>query len=229
MKYRKLNVAALIINITVIILTAYSVAHNFRPDLIRIPEEVNGGELTDFTGIYSFRYFTTLSNVFVAITAAVMLCFNVKNAIKDEYLFPRGVVVLKYIATCSVALTFFTVALFLSPFITFYGKSYFTLFKGNSFFFHFLLPALSVLCFTAFEKSPELSFKCTSVAILPAVFYAIVYTLMVSGFKVWPDFYSFSFNERYWVLPITITAMFIISYGISVLVFFLRKKIKVKK
>ena len=229
MQYRKLNVASLIINITIFILTAYSVAHNFRQDIIRIPEEVNGGELTDFTGIYSFRYFTTLSNVFVAITAIAMLCFNVKNVIKDEYSFPRWIAVLKYTATCSVALTFFTVALFLSPFITFYGKSYFTLFKGNSFFFHFLLPALSVLCFTAFEKSPELPFKCTGVAILPAVFYAIVYTLMVSAFKIWPDFYSFSVNERYWALPITITAMFIVSYGVSVLVFFLRKKLNILK
>ena len=229
MKQRKLNVAALIINLAIILLTAYSVAHNFRQDIIRTPEEVNGGELTDFTGIYSFRYFTTLSNVFVAITAAIMLYFNVKNVIKDEYLFPRWVVILKYSATCSIALTFFTVALFLSPLVAFYGKSYFTLFKGNSFFFHFLLPMLSVLCFTVFEKSPPLSFRCTYIAVLPAVLYSIVYTIMVSGFKVWPDFYSFTFNERYWVLPITMTAMFAISYGISVLIFFLRKKINAVK
>lgn len=229
MKYRKLNVAALMINITVFILTAYSVAHNFRQDIIRVPESVNGGTLTDFTGIYSFRYFTTLSNAFAAITAAIMLVFNVKNTVKDEYVFPQWVMVLKYTATCAVALTFFTVALFLSPLIAFYGKSYFTLFKGNGFFFHFLIPVLSVLCFIALEKSHDLPFNCTFIALLPAILYSFVYTIMVTGFKYWPDFYSFTFNERYWILPITITVMFIFSYGICVLIFFLRKKIIVIK
>lgn len=229
MKHRKLNVAALMINLTVFILTAYSVAHNFRRDIIRTPEFVNGGELTDFTGIYSFRYFTTLSNAFVAIAAAIMLFFNVKNVIKDEYRFPRWIMVLKYVATCAVALTFFTVALFLSPLLAFYGKSYFTLFKGNGFFFHFLIPALAALCFILFEKSPELPFNCTFTALLPAILYAFVYTIMVAGFKTWPDFYSFTFNERFWALPITMAAMFAFSYGISVIIFFPRKKIDLIK
>ena len=223
MNYRKSNVAALIINLTVIILTAYSVAHNFRQDIIRVPETVNGGELTDFTGIYSFRYFTTLSNVFAAISAAITLVFNVKNVINDEYLFPRWVMILKHAATSAATLTFITVALFLSPLIVVYGKSYFTLFKGNSFFFHFLLPVLSVVCFTVFEKSPELPFKSTFIALLPTTFYSFLYTIMVAGLKYWPDFYSFTFNERFWALPITMTAMFALSYGICVLIFFFRK------
>ncbi|MBO4251809.1 MAG: hypothetical protein J5911_04005 [Clostridia bacterium] len=227
MKQRKLNVAALVINLTVFILTAYSVAHNFRQDIVRIPEEVNGHYLTDFTGIYSFRYFTSLSNVFAAIASAITLCFNVKNVINGEYSFPKWVTILKYTATCTVALTFFTVALFLSPLMVYYGKSYFTLFKGNGFFFHFLLPALSIACFTMFEKSP-VSFNNTYIAVLPAVAYSIVYMLMVV-FNIWPDFYSFTFNERFWTLPITITAIFAISYGISVVIYFMHKKIKVVK
>ena len=229
MKYRKLNVAAIIVNLTLFILTAYSVAHSFRQDIVRIPEEVNGTTLTDFTGIFSFRYFTNLSNAFVAITAAIMLFFNVKNTIKDDYAFPKWIAALKYCATCTVALTFFTVALFLSPLMAFYGKNYFTLFKGNGFFLHFFLPALAVCCFTFFEKSPDIPFQCTYLALLPAIAYSIVYTLMVAVFKVWPDFYSFTFNERYWSLPITITAMFALSYGVSVLVFFMRKKINAVK
>ncbi len=229
MKHRKLNVAALMINLTVFILTAYSVAHNFRQDIIRVPESVNGSELTDFTGIYSFRYFTTLSNAFVAIAAAIMLFFNVKNVIKDEYFFPRWVMVLKFTATSAVALTFFTVALFLSPLLASYGKSYFTLFRGNGFFFHFLIPALSVVNFIVFEKTPELPFQSTFIAILPTIAYSFVYTIMVAGFKTWPDFYSFTFGERYWVLPITITFMFALSYVISALIFFLRGKISAVK
>ena len=224
MKHRKLNVASLIVNLTVIILTAYSVAHNFRQDIIRTPEFVNGGALTDFTGIDSFRYFTTLSNVFAAIAAAIILVFNVKNVINDEYVFPRWTMVVKHAATSAVALTFFTVALFLSPLLVIYGKSYFTLFRGNGFFFHFFLPVLSVVNFILFEKSPELPFNSTFIALLPTITYSFVYTIMVAGFKTWPDFYSFTFGERYWALPITITAMFALSYCICTLIYFLRKK-----
>ena len=229
MKHRKLNVASLMINLTVFIVAAYSVAHNFRQDVIRVPESVNGGTLSDFTGIYSFRYFTNLSNAFVAIASAITLFCNVKNVIKDEYSFPRWVVALKYAAVCAVALTFFTVALFLSPLITHYGKSYFTLFRGNGFFFHFLIPFLSVLCFVAFEKSPALPFQSTFTAMLPAIAYSFLYTIMVAGVKLWPDFYSFTHNERYWALPITITAMFVLSYGVAALTFFLRKKVNLIK
>ena len=228
MKYRKLNVAALIINITVIILTAYSVAHNFRQDIIRIPEEVNGGELTDFTGIYSFRYFTTLSNAFVAITAAIILYFNVKNAVKDEYFFPRWVVILKYVATCSVALTFFTVALFLSPMIVSYGQSYFTLFSGNGFFMHFFIPLLSVVNFIFFEKKPNLNFKYAFYALIPTVIYAAVYGVMVAGLKAWPDFYSFTPAGNGALLPLIALLMCILSFTVSAAVFFLRKKVGLK-
>lgn len=161
MNFRKLNVVSLIINLTVIILTAYSVAHNFRTDIIREVETVNDTALTNFTGFASFRYFTTLSNVFAAIASIIVLVFNVKNAVNDEYAFPKWAVIVKYMATCAVSLTFITVALFLSPVLAFNGASYFLLFKGNSFFFHFFIPMLTILGFIFLEKTPKLDFGFT--------------------------------------------------------------------
>lgn len=225
MNTRKLNVASLMINLTVVLLTAYSVAHNLRSDIIREVETVNDTALTNFTGFASFRYFTTLSNVFAAVSAAIVLFFNVKNVVNDDYRFPKWAIIVKYMATCAVTLTFATVALFLSPLLAFSGASYFLLFKGNGFFFHFVIPMLTVCGFILCEKTPELDFGFTFVAAVPTVCYATVYTVMVAFIKSWPDFYGFTFNGTYWLMAITVFFMCAGSYGLCVLVRFLRRKI----
>ena len=228
MNTRKLNVISLMINLAVVIITAYSVAHNFRTDVIRTPQTVNGAILTDFTGFQSFRYFTTLSNVFAAIAAGITLFFNVRNVIKDRYEFPKWALIIKYVATCAVALTFTTVALFLSPMILSYGKSYFTLFSGNGFFMHFLLPALSVVNFIFFEKKPKLRFKYAFYALIPTIIYAAVYAVMVKVLKSWPDFYSFAPAGNGALLPVIALSMCALSFFVSAFLFLIRKKVGLK-
>ena len=228
MNTRKLNVISLMINLIVVIVTAYSVAHNFRTDIVRTPQAVNGAILTDFTGLASFRYFTTLSNVFAAIASVITLIFNVRNVIKDRYEFPKWALIIKYVATCAVALTFATVALFLSPMILFYGESYFTLFSGNGFFMHFLLPALSVVNFIFFEKKPKLRFKYAFYALIPTIIYAAVYAVMVKGLKAWPDFYSFAPAGNGALLPLIALSMCGLSFFVSAFLFLIRKKVGLK-
>lgn len=228
MNIRKLNVTSLIINLAVIIITAYSVAHNFRTDILRTPQTVNGATLTDFTGFQSFRYFTTLSNVFAATAAGIMLFYNIRNVVKDRYEFPKWSLIVKYVATCAVALTFTTVALFLSPTILSYGGNYFTLFSGNGFFMHFLLPALSVVNFIFFEKKPKLRFKYAFYALIPTVIYAAVYAVMVKVIKAWPDFYSFAPKGNGALLPVIALSMCILSFFVSAFLFLIRKKVGLK-
>lgn len=225
MNTRKLNVISLIINLTVVIVTAYSVAHNFRTDIVRNPQTVNGAILTDFTGLKSLRYFTTLSNAFAAIASAIVLFLNIRNVIKDRYEFPKWALIIKYVATCAVALTFTTVALFLSPTILSYGESYFTLFSGNGFFMHFLLPALSTINFIFFEKKPKLRFTYAFYALIPTVAYAVVYAVMVTVLKAWPDFYSFAPTGNGALLPLVAVFMCALSFFVSAFLFFIRKKV----
>lgn len=228
MNARKLNVISLMINLTIVIITAYSVAHNFRTDIIRTPQTVNGAMLTDFTGFKSFRYFTTLSNVFAATAAGTILFYNVRNVIKDCYDFPKWALIIKYVATCTVALTFTTVALFLSPMILSYGESFFTLFSGNGFFVHFLLPALSIVNFIFFEKKPKLRFKYAFYALIPTVIYATVYAVMVKVVKAWPDFYSFAPTGNGVLLPVIAISMCGLSFFVSAFLFLIRKKVGLK-
>lgn len=228
MNTRKTNLTALMINLTVVIITAYSVAHNFRTDVVRDIKSVNGSALSDFTGLASFRYFTTLSNAFAAVAAAIMLVFNVKNAAGNNYYVPKWALVIKYVATCAVALTFTTVALFLSPVLTTLGQSYFTLFSGNGFFLHFLIPVLCIVNFIFFENHPDLHFNYAYLALLPTVLYAAVYAIKVAILKDWPDFYSFSPTGNGKALPLMIVAMCGLSFIVSTAVYVIRKKTGLK-
>lgn len=219
MTKRVCNVSSLILNITVIIVVAFSVAHNFRTDVIR--EDFGW---FSFVGWENLRYYTTLSNVFCALAAGVTLFFNVRNVIEDRFDFPVFVTLLKYSATAAITLTFLTVVLFLSPMIAISGKSYFTLFMGNSFFMHFLTPVLAILCFLLFERAGFLKFRHTFFAVLPPVVYSVVYFSCVLLFKCWPDFYNFTLGGTYWAIPLVIFGMYLLTYGIAVLLYFLHKK-----
>ena len=212
MNKRTLNVFSLIINLTLFIVVVYSVAHNFRTDIIR--EEV---EWFSFTGFENFRYFTTLSNIFCALASLTALFFNVKNVITDEFRFPVFVTVLKLAAVTAIAVTFFTVTLVLSPMVADGGKSYFLLFKGNSFFLHFLVPALAIVNFCVFEKANRINFGYTLVAVTPVVVYSVIYLTCVLGFAVWPDFYNFTLGGNYWALPFMVLGMYLMAFGLAVL------------
>ncbi|MBQ6922040.1 MAG: hypothetical protein IJQ66_03020 [Clostridia bacterium] len=219
MSKRVCNVCSLIINLTIFIVSAFSVAHGFRTDIIR--EEV---EWFSFVGLQNLRYYTTLSNVFCALTAVVTLFFNVRNVVRDEYRFPTAITLLKYSSTVSIALTFLTVALFLSPMVALSGNGYFTLFLGNSFFMHFLTPVLAITEFLLFERANFLRFKYTFFAVIPAAIYSVVYFSCVLLFKVWPDFYNFTLGGNYGAVPLVVSGMYALTYVISLLIFLLHKK-----
>lgn len=219
MTKRTCNVCSLMLNLTLFILVAYSVAHNFRTDIIR--EEV---EWFTFVGFENLRYFTTLSNIFCAVTAVITLFFNVKNVLHDEFEFPFSVTVLKYMSATAISVTFFTVVILLSPMVAINGKSYFLLFKGNSFFMHFFCPLLAILNFLLFERTGRLKFKHTFLAMIPTAIYAAVYLLCVIAFKVWPDFYNFTFNGNFWAVPLVVLGMTALTFGLATVIYFVHKK-----
>ncbi|MBO4323079.1 MAG: hypothetical protein J5836_00300, partial [Clostridia bacterium] len=167
-KKRLFNCLSLIINLSILYFTIDGNLYNFRTDVIR-SELVFG-----FSGIRSFCFFTVLSNTFLAITCAIALIYNVKNAIKDEYVFPKWVFKIKFSATVSVTVTMMTVVLFLAPWAAATGSGYFSLFTANNFYMHFLSPLLGIITFIFFERAEELSFKDTFLGIIPTALYSVV-------------------------------------------------------
>ena len=213
---RKNNIASLIINLTIVFFTVESVWHNFRPDIIRDPEWLG------FEGIHSLRFFTVLSNIFIAIAAFLMIFYNIKNLINDSYEYPKWLISLKYIATSAIAVTFVTVALLLAPSYAIVGKGYFTLFLGNHIYTHFLTPVLAIITLVFFENSHKIEFKEALFGVVPVFLYSILYITMVVfvGEKNggWTDFYNFTFGGHNWVIPFSAIGMLLLAFILSIFI-----------
>ena len=213
------NLLSMIANLSVVYFNAQSVIYNFRTDIYR------SDRLT--AGWGSMRYFTVLSNIFVAIACAVVLFFNIKNALRDEYEFPVRVIKLKFAATVSVAVTFLTVVFFLAPYSAILGYGYFSMFIYNNFYLHFLSPVLAIVSFIFFERAGELKFSLTFLGFLPTALYSVLYSTMVligEDKGGWPDFYGFTFGGDMISAALSLICMYLAAYLISVAVWITRKK-----
>ena len=221
-KKRLFNSLSLIINLSIIYFTIDATLYNFRSDIIR-NELVYG-----FDGIKSYCFFTVLSNTFLALSCIVSLVYNIKNAVKDEYIFPKKVFALKFVATVSVTVTMMTVILFLAPYAQISGTGYFSLFTANNFYLHFLSPLLAVITFIFFEKTEEFDFKNTYSGLIPTALYSMVYITMVAIIGEanggWIDFYGLTFGGHLWLTPISAIAMLGATYLFSFSLYKLNKK-----
>lgn len=165
------------------------------------------------SGPQSFRFFTTDSNVLSMLGSMIMLPFEVRILTGGAEKLPRFAVVIKYVCTASVSLTFFTVMFFLGP--TFgYG-----MFLGDTgIFTHLLSPMLAFYTFTLLETDCEISFKNVLWALVPTIIYGSVYLTQAIFIGEqnggWEDFYFFN-TGGYWYLSSTV--MFIASVIINLL------------
>ncbi|MCR5652200.1 MAG: hypothetical protein K6F88_00200 [Ruminococcus sp.] len=165
------------------------------------------------SGPQSFRFFTTDSNVLSMIGSMIMIPFEVRALRGKAEKLPRFAIVIKYVCTASVTLTFFTVMLFLGP--TF---GYPLFLNDTGIFTHLISPMLAFYTFTLLETNCEISFKNVLWALVPTLIYGTVYLtqVLVVGEKNggWEDFYFFN-TGGYWYMSSTV--MFIASILINLL------------
>ena len=127
-------------------------------------------------GISSLKYFTVLSNLFEALSCLIWL---IK---KDERI--------KYIASVSVGLTFFTVMLFMGPVF-----GYNIMFIGSNFWFHLVVPIVAILE-VIFLNRETFSYKDNMYSVVPMLVYGVFYVgnVLINGVGQWPhtnDWYGF--------------------------------------
>ena len=221
-KKRILNLCSLFVNLSVIFFTVSAIAYNFRSDVI-VDKAWFG-----YRGWKSLRFFTNLSNVLVALSSAITLFYNCRNAIKDEYVFPKFAVAFKFVGTVAVSVTFFTVVFYLAPVFAVNGHGYFALFTGNNFFLHFFTPVLEIISFVFFEKGEPVSFPFTFAGLIPTALYSIVYAVMVVAVGEenggWADFYGFTFGGKTQAIPFSVAGMLLLTYFIAFFLRFAAKK-----
>lgn len=203
------NILSLLCNLSILYFTIDGFWYNFRSDVVR--DDAWFG----YTGFKSLRFFTVLSNLFVAAVAIFFVVKTIKNLIQDKYEFENWLVNLKFVATTCVTLTFFVVVAYLSPVAAANGKGYFSLFTNNNLYMHFLTPVLAMISFVLFEHNQKLKFKNSFLTLVPVLLYAIVYFVMVvlvgEANNGWADFYGFTLGGRLWFAPISAVVVILIA------------------
>lgn len=205
---------SLIINIVIVLLTIFASFLMFTG--IKI---TNGAEpILETTKLGMFKFFTVDSNLFMGIVALLFIIRN-KKITKNMYR-------LKLMSTTSVTLTLLVVLAYLAPISQGGLKS---MLQNSNLFFHLLIPVLSIINFTTFEKTNELKTKDTLYGLIPTIIYAIFYVINliihIENNKISPiyDWYWFAQNG---IIQAILTAIIIITttYIITLILWKLNKR-----
>ena len=151
-------------------------------------------------GLVNLKFFTVLSNLLEGIASlfyarALHLVIHGRRAHTPHLAF-----VLKLISAVCVRLTFLVVLLFLGPM---FGHA--AMYVGANFWFHLMIPLLSMAEFVFLDRNGRISMRDTLWALLPVLLYGSVYLLnvLINGVGEWPhrnDFYGFAT----WGVPVGI-------------------------
>ena len=174
--------------------------------------------LTDFfksgsseAGIGTLKMFTTISNVIAAFSAAMCLPFQIDGLRRDRYRLPSWIVIVMYMGTVSVFLTFFCSATLVSAYQGFVK----TMFMRSGLFMHTINPILITILFVLVISDTRIKFSYSFISVIPVVIYIIVYFIMVFVAKVWNDHYK---TNAFFPWPVSLLMMVTVTFGISQLI-----------
>ena len=165
-------------------------------------------------GLGTFRMFTTLSNLLVAIAAFLIISYQIDGFRKDNYHLPQWVVDLLYVGTTCVAVTFLVAATAISAAQGFEVA----MISRSNIFMHTLIPIMAVILFTFVNSDHNVRFAKTFLSLSPLFVYAAVYYVMAIAIgeerEGWREVYGLN---AFIPWPVTYFVMFLFSFGVSTL------------
>ena len=171
--------------------------------------------LTDFfnsgsseAGIGTLKMFTTISNVIAAFAAAMCLPFQIDGLRRDRYNLPSWIVIVMYVGTVGVFVTFFTAATIISA----YQGFVMTMFTQSGLYMHTIDPILITVLFVLVVSDTRIKFSYSFISIIPVAIYALVYFIMVFVVGAWTDHYG---TNMFIPWPVSLILMLLLSFGIS--------------
>lgn len=222
MENKKIKVS-LAINIMIVIFTVIACIIMFTGFKF-----MEGEYVLESTKIGMFRFFTVDSNIFMGIVALIFAIKEIKFLKGKIDEISTRTYSLKLMATVSVGLTFFTVFGYLGPIAE---GGIFSLLKNSNLFLHLIIPVLSMVNFSLFEKTNKLKFKYSFLGVIPTMVYSIFYLINVLAHiengKVSPiyDWYWFV-QGGIWQVYIVFPFMLIFTYIISLALWRINRKKK---
>lgn len=125
-------------------------------------------------GVPKFKYYTILSNVFALVSSIAFLVSYLKRGGKFKHI--AGL--MRYFASCCLAVTFLTVVFVLVPMAVPHGTAAEVLYKGPQLYHHILCPILACLSFIFIEQGIVPDKRLAALACAPTLLYAVVFIIL---------------------------------------------------
>lgn len=189
MTTKKQTVFSLTANILIVILTAATVTSYFFEEPNQLIQN----------GFDSLRFFTTDSNILVALAAAVMIVCDIRLLTRKSATIPKSILMFKFVGTACVTLTMTATIFFLMPV---YGTF---VISGSLLIVHVITPLLALLSFVLAEKVHRISIPQSLWGTVPMMIYGIVYAVMVTN-GIWNDFYQYNRGGHWFLSAVFMTS-----------------------
>ena len=190
-------------------------------------------EVRAFTAAYlaALKYFTVDSNLLAGLTA---LAYVIIEARGKELSQPAATFLhcLRLASVSGVALTMLVTMFFLIPQ---FGEHWYILYIDNNFFFHLTVPLLCIVAYIFFEPgASSLTFVQSIAGTIPMLLYAVFYSINVfvhigNGEPIktydWYGFLGGKVSNAFIAIP----AMLIVSWSITLLLWWGNKKFNSRK
>ena len=172
----------------------------------------------------TFKYYTTISNVFAGISCFLLALYQIINY-KTSKEIPYFIIIFKYISTCMLSVTFLVVLFVLVPASGDVNEMIRLLFSPKLLFHHTLCPILCIISFVLFENEYKIKKKYILYSLIPTFLYAIIF-IFLNAFNIvnGPYFFLKVNNQPIYMSIIWFFAIMSLAAGISSLLWFLNKR-----
>ncbi len=175
-------------------------------------------------GFSSFIFYTMLSNMFAALSAAFVFPYTVEGVRRKRFILPEWVSVLHYMATVSITITM----VFVLAFISWVSPD--DAFGGPNLVTHVFCPLLILISFFQMESGNLFAWKERLLGMLPFCLYLIVYLIEVAVIGEanggWADIY----HIMEYVSPfLAVPLMLLFAFGTATAVALLSNRLTKKR
>lgn len=199
---------SIIFSVFIIVGVFISVVHNLLAEPNELIQEV---------GTKTFRMFTVLSNMLVAIVSSLCIPFAIDGIRNRNYHLPRWIVNLFFVCVLSVTLTFIISLCILSPNAGFVRM----MVKNGNLFLHTLVPIASIILFIVINDYHNIKFSICLYTMIPVFIYEIIYLIAVilvgEENGGWRDHYQF---QELMPWPFIAVIILSVSFLLSILIRF---------
>lgn len=169
-------------------------------------------------GVGMFQYYTVCSNSFALLTSAICLYFNARCLMGLRFFIPSWAKVLKYLSTCTLMVTVFTVIVILVPL---YGADtaalQYLLFTGEMHYHHLICPLLALISFVWIDEGSFAGERRLPLfAMLLTFFYGVAVTVLnIDGAIYGPYSFLRITTQPLWESVMWYCAIFVIAYTMA--------------